>query len=106
MTDINEIKKRYEEIATKIDKSMDITNAIHNAFVDGAEGDGIKNDFHPKAGSGSAGDVPKGKVLDGAEGGKLEKMPSGKAGSGSTGDIPKAKEPFVDGAQGTKIRKI
>lgn len=105
MTVMEDIKKKYDELSARLDTDLAIHDELYRAFVDGAEGEDIKNDFSAKSGKG-VGEIPKGKVNDGATGEKPEKGLNSKAGSGSTGDVPKAKEPVVDGATGTKLKKV
>lgn len=104
MTVMEDIKKKYDELSARLDTDLAIHDELYKAFVDGADGEDIKNDFSAKGGKG-VGDIPKGKVNDGATGEKPEKGLNSKGGAG-VGDVPKAKEPIVDGATGTKLKKV
>lgn len=111
---IQEFKKAYETIDARLDENAAVHDALYKAFVvpmgdmlDGAEGDGIENDFKGKNGKGNSKGMPMGggDFIDGAEGGKVKRDLKSKAGSGSSGKVLEGDGDFVDGASTKKIQK-
>lgn len=108
---MNDIKKTHARIDAKLDDINYIHDELYKAFVvpmgnmlDGAEGEGIKNDFKAKGGDG-VGTIPKVAMLDGAEGKDVKNDFKSKAGSGANGKVLEGGAPLVDGAKGAKIEK-
>lgn len=108
---MTDIRKTHARIDSKLNDITYVHDELYKAFVvpmgsmlDGAEGEGIKQDFKGKSGAG-AGTIPKIAMLDGAEGKEIKNDFKAKGGSGANGKVLEGGAPMIDGAEGKKIEK-